>query len=253
MLQDLLPADIFAFFLVFARVGSAMMMMPGFGEQYVSPRFRLLLAGAVTLLITPALVASLPPMPESPLTLFVLLTGEIVIGIFFGTIGRVIMSSLHVAGTVMSFQSGLANALTFDPVSAQQAAMFALFLSVAGLLFVFATDLHHLMLEAMVMSYGLMIPGTVPQIDDMSQVMSRLVADAFVLGIQLSAPFIAVGLVFYLGVGLLARLMPQVQIFFIALPVQIFLGFLAFAFAVSAMLLWFAGRFRDLFMASLGG
>ena len=125
--------------------------------------------------------------------------------------------------------------------------------AVAGLVFVFATDLHHLMLEAMVMSYGLMIPGTVPQIDDMSQVMSRLVADAFVLGIQLSAPFIAVGLVFYLGVGLLARLMPQVQIFFIALPVQIFLGFLAFAFAVSAMLLWFAGRFRDLFMASLGG
>ena len=78
-------------------------------------------------------------------------------------------------------------------------------------------------------------------------------ASSFVLGVQLSAPFIAVGLVFYLGVGLLARLMPQVQIFFIALPVQIFLGFLAFAFAVSAMLLWFAEQFRELFMAALGG
>ncbi|MDH3241514.1 MAG: flagellar biosynthetic protein FliR [Alphaproteobacteria bacterium] len=253
MLQDLLPTDIFAFFLVFARAGSAVMMMPGFGEQYVSPRFRLLLAAAITLLITPAIAASLPPMPVAPLALFVLLAGEIVIGIFFGTIGRVIMSSLHVAGTVMSFQSGLANALTFDPVSAQQAAMFALFLSISGLVFVFATDLHHLMLEAMVMSYVLIIPGTVPPIDDMSQVMSRLVADVFVVGIQLSAPFIAVGLVFYLGVGLLARLMPQVQIFFIALPVQIFLGFLAFALSVSAMLLWFTERFRDLFMAALGG
>jgi flagellar biosynthetic protein FliR len=253
MPQELLPADIFAFFLVFARAGSAVMMMPGFGEQYVSPRFRLLLAAAITLLITPAVGASLPPIPETPLTLFVLLAGEIVIGIFFGTIGRIIMSSLHVAGTVMSFQSGLANALTFDPVSAQQAAMFALFLSVAGLVFVFVTDLHHLMLEAMVMSYGLMIPGLVPPIDDMSQVISRLVADAFLVGIQLSAPFIAVGLVFYLGVGLLARLMPQVQIFFIALPVQIFLGFAALAIAVSAMLLWFASQFRDLFMAALGG
>jgi len=208
MLQDLLPADIFAFFLVFARAGSAVMMMPGFGEQYVSPRFRLLLAAAITLLITSAISASLPPMPAAPMTLFVLLAGEIVIGIFFGTIGRVIMSALHVAGTVMSFQSGLANALTFDPVSAQQAAMFALFLSVSGLVFVFVTDLHHLMLQAMVMSYGLIIPGTVPPIDDMSQVMSRLVADVFVVGVQLSAPFIAVGLVFYLGVGLLARLMP---------------------------------------------
>ena len=198
MLQDLLPADLFAFFLVFARVGSAMMLMPGFGEQYVMPRYRLLLAGAITLLITPIIAATLPALPASPLTLFFLLSGEIVIGVFLGTIGRVIMSGLHVAGTVMSFQSGLANALTFDPVSAQQAAMFALFLSLAGLLFVFVTDLHHVMLEAMVMSYGLILPGAMPPISDFSQVISRLVADAFLLGIQLASPFIAVGLVFYL-------------------------------------------------------
>ncbi len=253
MLQELLPADLFAFFLVFARIGSAMMMMPGFGETYVSPRFRLLLAGAITLLITPVIAGALPPLPSSPLSLFVLLFGEIVVGLFFGTIGRIIMSALHTAGTVMSFQSGLANALTFDPVSSQQAAMFALFLSLAGILFVFATDLHHLMLEAMVVSYSVLVPGTVPPIDDFSQVITRLVADSFILGVQLAAPFITVGLVFYLGIGLLARLMPQIQIFFIALPVQIFLGFLAFALSVSAMLLWFTSRFEELFTASLGG
>ncbi len=250
---ELLPADLFGFFLVFARVGAAVMMMPGFGEQYVSPRFRLVIAAAITLLITPVIARALPGPPSSPLMLFLLLGGEIVIGLFLGTIGRIIMSALHVAGTVMSFQSGLANALTFDPVSSQQAAMFALFLSLAGLLFVFATDLHHLMLEAMVMSYGLILPGAVPPIDDLAQVMSRLVADAFMLGFQLSAPFIAVGLVFYLGVGLLARLMPQVQVFFIALPVQIFLGFMALALSASAMLLFFGGRFRDLFAHALGG
>ncbi|MCH8917859.1 MAG: flagellar type III secretion system protein FliR [Alphaproteobacteria bacterium] len=253
MLQELLPADLFAFFLVFARIGSVMMMMPGFGERYVSPRFRLLLAGAITLLITPVIAGVLPPLPSSPLSLFVLLFGEIVVGLFFGTIGRIIMSALHTAGTVMSFQSGLANALTFDPVSSQQAAMFALFLSLAGILFVFVTDLHHLMLEAMVMSYSVLEPGTVPPIDDFSQVITRLVADSFILGVQLAAPFITVGLVFYLGIGLLARLMPQIQIFFIALPVQIFLGFLAFALSVSAMLLWFTNRFEELFTASLGG
>ncbi len=253
MLQELLPADLFAFFLVFARIGSAMMMMPGFGETYVSPRYRLLLAGAITLMITPVIAGALPPFPSSPLSLFVLLFGEIVVGLFFGTIGRIIMSALHTAGTTMSFQSGLANALTFDPVSAQQAAMFALFLSLAGILFVFATDLHHLMLEAMVMSYSVLVPGTMPPIDDFSQAITRLVADSFILGVQLAAPFIAVGLVFYLGIGLLARLMPQVQIFFVALPVQIFLGFLAFALSVSAMLLWFQTRFQELFTASLGG
>ncbi len=253
MIQELLPADLFAFFLVFARIGSAMMMMPGFGETYVSSRYRLLLAGAITLMITPVIAGALPPLPSSPLSLFVLLFGEIVVGLFFGTIGRIIMSALHTAGTTMSFQSGLANALTFDPVSAQQAAMFALFLSLAGILFVFATDLHHLMLEAMVMSYSVLVPGTMPPINDFAQAITRLVADSFILGVQLAAPFIAVGLVFYLGIGLVARLMPQVQIFFVALPVQIFLGFLAFALSASAMLLWFQTRFQELFTASLGG
>ncbi|MDX1485991.1 MAG: flagellar biosynthetic protein FliR [Alphaproteobacteria bacterium] len=253
MLPEILPADLFAFFLVFARIGSAVMLMPGFGESYVSPRFRLILAVAITLVITPVLAANLPGLPASPLSLFLLLFGEIVVGVFLGTIGRVIMSALHTAGTVLSFQSGLANALTFDPVSAQQAALFALFLSLAGLLFVFVTDLHHMMLEALIMSYGVLVPGVAPPIDDFSQALTRLVADCFTVGMQLAAPFIAVGLIFYLGVGLLARLMPQVQIFFIALPVQIFLGFLVFALSASAMLMWFADRFQGLFAAALGG
>lgn len=253
MAPELLPANLFAFFLVFARIGSAIMMMPGFGENYVSPRFRLLLAGAITLLITPVVAGTLPAFPSSPLSLFVLLAGEIVVGLFLGTVGRIIMSALHTAGTAISFQTGLANALTFDPVSAQQAAVFALLLSLSGILFVFATDLHHLMLEATIMSYNVLVPGAVPPIDNFSQAMARLVADTFILGVQLSAPFIAVGLVFYLGVGLLARLMPQVQIFFIALPVQIFLGFLVFALSFSAMLLWFGQRFQELFSMALGG
>jgi flagellar biosynthetic protein FliR len=252
MLASLLPADLFAFFLVFARTGSTLMMMPGIGETYVLPRVRLIIAGGITLLVTPTLMGSLPAMPGSPVVLFVLLFGEIAIGLFFGTIGRVIMASLHTAGTVMAFQTGLANALSYDPNTAQQAALPATFLTTAGLLVVFAADLHHLMIGAMVRSYEVLVPGQLP-IDDIAQVVSRLVADSFILGFQLAAPFVAMALVFYLGIGLLARLMPQVQIFFIAMPVQIFLGISTLALTSSAILMWFLNRFQDTFLGALGG
>ncbi len=252
-LVELLPAELFAVFFVFARVGAALMVMPGFGEIYVPARYRLLLAGLIALVLAPALGAALPGLPESPFRLLALLFGEIAVGAFLGLVARAILAALHVAGTVFAFQSGIANALTFDPIAAEQSSVTALFLTTAGLLAVFAADLHHVMLRAVAGSYDVMPPGVLPPMEDLAFVMARLVSDAFILGVQLAAPFIAVGLVFYLGVGLLARLMPQVQVFFVALPVQIFVGFVALALTVGVILGWFSERFGEMFAGALGG
>lgn len=252
-LPQLLPAELFAFFLVFARVGAALMLMPGFGEIYVPARVRLIVAGGLTLVLTPVMTQGLPALPAEPLGITVLLAGETMVGAFLGLIGRVILSALNTAGTIMAFQSGIASALGYDPVAAEQSAVPAMFLSTAGLLLVFVADLHHVMLRALAASYNVLPAGGPPPVDAFSQVMARLVADCFVLGVQLAAPFIVVGLVFYLGVGLLARLMPQVQVFFVAMPVQIFIGFAVFALTAGVMLTWFSERFPQIFEDALGG
>ncbi len=250
---NLLPADLFAFFVVFARAGTALMFMPGFGEVYVPARLRLVVALALALLLTPVVASTLPGLPASTLRLAAILFGEITVGAFLGLVGRIISSAVHTTGTVLAFQTGLANALGYDPVAAEQSAVTAMFLSTAGVLVVFLGDLHHLMLRALADSYNVFIPGVMPPMGDFAKVITRLVGDTFVLGVQLASPFIAVGLVFYLGVGVLARLMPQVQIFFIAMPVQIFLGFTVLAATIAAILGWFANRFPDLYTSALGG
>lgn len=252
MLAELLSQDIFVVFVVFARTGSALMLMPGFGETYVSPRIRLMLALAISMLVTPVVAGNMPPMPTAPFALFLLLAGEILIGLFLGVIGRILLVALNTAGTVIAFQSGMANAFVQDPTVAQQASLPAMFLTITGLLLIFVTNLHHMMLRAMVDSYSMFTPGVMPPIEDLSHVISRLVSDSFILGIQLAGPFIAVGLVFYLGVGLLNRLMPQVHMFFIALPMQIIIALTVFSLAISAMMLWFLNRFEDFFSNPLG-
>lgn len=245
MLATLLTGEAFSFLLVFARVGAALMVLPGIGDSYVPSRIRLLLALLVTALILPPLVPALPPVPASPLLLVVLVGGEILVGLFFGLVARLLLSALEIAGTIISMQASLANAFVFNPAMASQGTLLGAFLTMLGLLLIFLTDLHHLMLLAIADSYSVFPPGALPPIGDMAEAVTRLVAHSFRIGLQLSAPFLVIGITFYLGLGLLSRLMPQIQIFFIAMPLQIAAGLVVTVLTVSAIMLFWLARFQD--------
>lgn len=245
MLDDLLSADLFAFMLVFARIGTAMMLMPGFGEAYVFPRARLGIALAITLIVTPLVSATLPAQPASAWMLVLVLGGEMAVGAFIGFIGRVMLAALSVAGMVIAYQSALANAFVFNPVAAEQGALAGAFLTVTALMLLFVTDLHHMLLTGVIESYHLFTPGELPPVGQFSEAVAGLVARSFLLAIQISAPFIVVGMVITLGIGLLNRLMPQVQMFFVAMPLQIAFGSFMLLLTMSAILLWFLDSFED--------
>lgn len=244
MLDDLISADVFALSLVFTRMGTAIMLLPGFGESFVSPRVRMMIALSITVVVTPVVADTLPPQPAGLLAGFVLIAGEIIIGLFLGGIVRMMMAALHTAGVIIGFQTSLANATFFDPGSSQQGAIFAAFFNIIGMFLIFVTDLHHLMLMAVADSYTLFRPGAPIPLGDFSEVATRILSGSFVIGMQLSAPFIAVAIVFYAGLGLLGRLMPQIQFFFIAVPLQIVLAFSVLAMTLSAGMMWFLNYFQ---------
>lgn len=245
MLNDLLTTDAFAIGLVFSRLGSAVMLLPGFSESYVSARVRLMFAFALTVVVTPVVSVHLPPMPQSAVAAAVLVGGEIVIGLFMGGMVRMLVSALHVAGVIIGFQTSLSNATFFDPSSSQQGALIAAFFNILGVFMIFVTDLHHLMLMAIADSYTLFKPGGALQFGDFSQMLIRVLSESFALGLQLASPFIVVGTVFYAGLGLLGRLMPQVQVFFIAIPLQIIIAFMVMSMTLSVGMFWFLSRFED--------
>ncbi len=247
MLASLLPAEIFGYLLVFSRIGATMVVLPGFGETYVSPRIRLALALTITAVLTPALAARLPAIPAAPAALVLLLSGEILIGFFIGSVARVLLSALATGGAMLAFLSGFANALLFNPMLSDQGALPAVFLSVLGLLLIFVTDTHHLMLMALSDGYNLFAPGVLPAFGDFADTLARLLADSFRIGLQIAMPFLLFGIVFYTGMGLLARLMPQMPIFFVALPAQIMLGLFIMMVSFPAALLWFLNYYQTSF------
>jgi flagellar biosynthetic protein FliR len=108
---------------------------------------------------------------------------------------------------------------------------------------VFATDLHHLAIAALNDSYTLFHPGEFPLTGDMAALTVKLVAGSFRIGVQLAAPFIVFGLLFNIGLGVLSRLMPQMQVYFVATPLSILAGLLILFAVIAAMMGTFLGYF----------
>jgi flagellar biosynthetic protein FliR len=122
-----------------------------------------------------------------------------------------------------------------------------------GVALIFATDMHHLVIEAMNDSYAIFKPGEMPLTGDVAQHITQVISTAFRIGIQLAAPFIAFGLLFNLGLGVLSRLMPQMQVFFIGLPLSILLGLMLLVLTLGALMGMFTSYLQGVLSQLAGG
>src|SRR5438309_129948 len=231
-----LPVVAATFLLIFARIGTLVMLLPGLGELSVPVRVRLTVALVLTAVLLPlhrsAYVLDLRTFGP----MITMLLEELLIGGVLGLTARLTISALQVAGSVIAQQLGLGFVTAVDPTQGQQGVLVGNFLTILGVTLVFATDLHHLVIGALDDSYSLFQPGEIPLLGDVAALTTRTVATAFSIGIQLSAPFVVFGLLFNLGLGVLSRLMPQMQVFFVGLPMSILLGLLILLLVLGAMM-----------------
>jgi flagellar biosynthesis protein FliR len=236
-----LPALAAAFLLVFARTGTMLMLLPGLGEQNISARMRLTFALILAAILLPLHRSAYHIDPGTLGPALVMLVEEILVGATLGVTARLTISALEVAGSVIAQQLGLGFVTAVDPTQGEQGAIIGNFLTLLGITLFFATDMHHLVIAALSDSYTLFAPGEVPAVGDAAALITRTVAGAFRIGIQLSAPFLVFGLLFNIALGVLSRLMPQMQVFFVALPLSILLGLSFLALVLGAMM----GMFLD--------
>jgi flagellar biosynthesis protein FliR len=236
-----LPALGATFLLVFARIGTMVMLLPGLGEQNISARLRLTIALILTGVLLPLHRADYHIDPGALGPAIVLLIEEIVIGAVLGLTARLTISALEVAGSVIAQQLGLGFVTSVDPTQGEQGVILGNFLTMLGVTLFFATDMHYLVIAALNDSYTLFAPGEMPSTGDVAALVTKTVSGAFRIGIELSAPFLVFGLLFNLGLGVLSRLMPQMQVFFVALPASIMFGLLFFVLMLGSMM----GLFLD--------
>ena len=241
-----LSGILLTYLLVFSRVGAMMMLLPGVGTMGVPARVRLVLALAVSFALTPTVQSLYPAAgPQTTIALVILIGQEITAGVLVGAMAAVIMSALQVAGSLIATQIGLAYAQTVDPTQNTQGAVVGNFLTLLGTVMIFATDLHHLAIGAIAGSYRMIPPGAHLPTGDMAQLVIRLVSSSFALGFQLAAPFLVFGFAVYAGLGILAKLMPQLQIFFVAVPINILSGFVIMLAMLGSMITLFLNFYTN--------
>lgn len=241
------PAQqVFAAGVIFARLGAIVMLIPGIGETFVPVRIRLSFALALALVLFPVIGGAVPALPATVSGVAGAVIKESLIGMMIGAILRFFMSSLASAGEIMSIQSSLSFAQTTNPTQAQPTASLATFLGLLGIVLIMATNLHHMFLSAIVRSYTLFPFTKDIALRDATTLAIQTVSKSFALGLQLAAPVVAFSLVFNIATGLVGRVMPAFQIYFVASPLMVLFALSILALSLGVIGMVWVDHYRDL-------
>jgi flagellar biosynthetic protein FliR len=247
-----LPDMVFRAILLLARIGAVVMLMPGLGEQEVPSNYRLGLGFALVMVLYPVLSPALPAAPDAVGEMLRLILIEIVIGIWYGALTRLVTLAMTMAGQLFALLLGLSQLLVPDPAIGGQNAVTGRFFALISVVLMLSSGLYAIPLRAIAESYAVLPVGEGFLAGPGAEAMAAAVGQSFVLALQLMAPFLLLSVVLNVAFGLLARIAPQVQIYFLVVPGQIVLGLLLLALLLPAMLGLYASIARETFLALPG-
>ena len=222
------------------------MLMPAIGENFVPIRIRLAFSFALMLMLFPILSAAIPTLPTTVSGVAGAVIKEFAIGLLIGSVLRFFMSSLASAGEVISIQSTLGFAQTANPTQAAPSTTLATFLGLMGLVLILTTNLHHMFISAIVRSYAIFPFARDVSVVDANTLAIQTVSRSFALGLQLAAPIVAFSLIFNIATGLVGRVMPQFQIFFVASPLMVLAALSIFALSLGVIGVVWTDHYREL-------
>ncbi len=222
------------FALVFIRISAIMVLLPYFGSRSVPWQFKMGLSGALSMIV----VSYLKPEPVefTPLLFLIAATKEVLIGVVFGFITRLIFDGVQLAGQFIGYQMGFAIVNVFDPHSNTQVSVIAQFKGFLAMLILLSINAHHMILEALFRSFRVIPLASARFTGALFGGLSRLTGEIFVIALKLSAPVMVVVLLTNIVLALINRTMPQINVFFMGFPLEIGLGFLMASFS---MPFWF--------------
>ena len=224
-------SHLLAFILVLIRVGGIISTAPVFGSSNTPPQMKVVISFMLAMILYP-FIPSITVFPNRPDHYIVLIASELLIGMVLGIIARFLFGAVEFAGTVIGFQMGLGMANVFDPQSQEQISLVGRFESTTATLIFLAMDGHLIVLQALVRSYSVLPPGGSSINRPLIEKLTELSASIFVIGLQIGAPLIVALFLANAVVGLLARSVPQIQVFVVGFPLTLMLGFLFMLFGM---------------------
>jgi flagellar biosynthetic protein FliR len=226
----LIQVERFVFVLV--RVSSIFIAAPILNSRAIPTQLK---AGLV-LVLTIAMLPSAKPDPSSlPGSLSLLLLGlgsEILVGAAIGLMVSLMMATVRIMGQLVGFQMGFGIVNVIDPASVEQQGVIATLLSMFGILIFLATDGHHLFFRALAESFRVLSLFGFHASQGFTEILARTFQNVFVIALKMGAPLFAILLFTYTALGIIARTVPQINIFIAGFPLTVSVGLLALGVAL---------------------
>jgi flagellar biosynthesis protein FliR len=233
MLSLSLPLEqIMLFFFVLVRVASILFVLPFLESRNVPTMVKVGLAVSVSVLLLPQLDVTAPSLDTSPVTLALGIGAEVAIGLIIGLIVQLLFAGVQLAGQIAGFQMGLAIANVVDPASSLQIPLLSQFLNLFAFMIFLSLNIHYYFIKALVDGFVILPFWSAQFNGNLYELMMETAAKAFIIGIQIGAPVMVALMLTSVALGLVARTVPQMQIFIVAMPVKIILGLIFLGFSL---------------------
>jgi len=243
------PLEFTAWLIVFARVGAMAMVLPGFSEDALPGRVRLLLGIGLSIGVAGMVHARAVAVARGDAGLVAVLLAELLTGLALGLIVRLLYQAINIFGGIASMQVGLGSTLIVDPAQGGQVPLLGRIAALAALITCFAAQLHHLWIGALLHSYVTFPVGGMPPPADLARLAVSSAGATMRIALSLSAPLLLYGIAFNVALGLAGRMAPMLQLFFITQPLNLLLGLALFATTAGVVITGFTaamgGAMRD--------
>jgi flagellar biosynthetic protein FliR len=235
------------FLLVMARVGGLVFVAPLLGSRNFPTTAKIGLIALTAILITPSVAALKHTLPSDALEFALMGASETLIGIMMGFVMTLVFGSIQIGGQIMDSQTGFGMMNVFNPALETQFPIFGFFLYILAVLLLLITNGHHIMLRALISTFEKIPLGGMSPHEDLTRQISLWGGAMFYDGLMISAPVSAAMLVAYVVLGLLGRVVPQVQLFAVGFPITIALGLFMTALSLELYLSILNGMFQEMF------
>ncbi len=218
-----------SFLFILLRVGGIMTIAPLFGHKNIPKSVKLGFIGVVALILAPIV-----PNPDLPAAsglgeIFIVALKEVSIGLLIGFMSKILFMGVQMAGHMMGFQMGFMIAQVIDPSSGQQVSIIGQFKFILAILIFLAVDGHHILINAIVGSFNIVPIGEMTLTRATADLLIRSCVDIFLIAVKLGSPVIITLFLTDVALGIIARTVPQMNIFIVGFPIKISAGFLTLA------------------------
>ena len=247
-LYELLQGHIAVFLLTLTRISGIFIVSPFFGSMNISVYFRVGLALAMTVMLFPV-IDKLGPVaaPETIIMFAVTAIGELFIGWLIGFVAYISFAAITMAGKVMDMQVGFAIVNVVDPTSGQQIPLIGSFLYNLAVIILLVTNGHHMIIAALVESFRVVpLAGMEPNIS-MALLIANFTSGIFLTGMKIAMPITFAILLTNVGLGILARTMPQMNIFVVGIPMQLMIGITILSMVIPFYVLFLDVLFNEMY------